>query len=89
VDLRAWCGYCGQTFRLAELVEGGFSGRCPRCSEDLAPGYTPVASAAVHLLLSAAADLEQAASRLSDSAPRLHVDTRKLADDVTTALGET
>jgi hypothetical protein len=88
VEIRAWCGYCGESFRLAELVEGGFSGRCPRCSEDLAHGYSPVASAAVHDLLSAVGELEQAATRLSESAPRLHVDTRKLAGDVTTALGD-
>jgi hypothetical protein len=88
MELRAWCGNCGESFRLAELVEGGFSGRCPRCSEDLAPGYTPVASAAVHDLLRAASELEQAASRLDESAPRLHVDARKLAADLGTALGE-
>jgi hypothetical protein len=88
MDLRAWCGYCGESFRLAELVAGGFSGRCPRCSEDFAPGYSPIASAAVHDLLNAVATLEQAAARLAESAPRLHVDTRKLAGDVSTALGE-
>jgi hypothetical protein len=42
----------------------------------------------VHDLLSAVASLEQAAARLGESAPRLHVDTRKLAGDVASALGE-
>jgi hypothetical protein len=88
MELRAWCGNCGESFRLAELVEGGFTGRCPRCSKDLAPGYGPVASAAVHDLIQAAATLEQAASRLGESAPRLHIDARKLAADLVTALGE-
>jgi len=51
MDLGAWCGHCGESFRLAELTEGGFDGRCPRCGKDLAPGYVPVASAAVHDVL--------------------------------------
>ena len=88
MELRAWCGHCGESFRLAELVEGGFTGRCPRCSEDLAPGYLPVASAAVHDLIGAAATLEEAATRLAESAPRLHIDARKLSGDLGTALGE-
>jgi hypothetical protein len=87
MELRAWCGHCGESFRLAELVDGGFSGRCPRCSEEFAPGYVPVAAAAVGDLLAAAAGLEQAAARLGESAPRLHVDTRKLAGDIAAALG--
>lgn len=88
MDLRAWCGHCGESFRLAELVEGGFTGRCPRCSEEFAPGYVPIAAAAVHDLITAAAGLEQAAARLGESAPRLHIDTRKLAGDLSAALGE-
>jgi hypothetical protein len=87
MELRAWCGNCGDSFRLAELVDAGFSGRCPRCDQNLAAEYTPVVSAAVHELITAVAGLEHAASRLSESAPRLHVDTRKLAADVAAALG--
>jgi hypothetical protein len=86
VDVGAWCGHCGESFRLAELVEPAFSGRCPRCGRDLAPGYGPVASAAVHDLLGAAAELQAAAGRLRDCAPRLHVDARRLTADLTETL---
>lgn len=87
MDVAAWCGHCGESFRLAEMVEDGFSGRCPRCGHDLTPGYTTVASAAVHDLLRTVAELESVASRLHDIAPRLHVDARKLHDDISHALG--
>jgi hypothetical protein len=80
VDLRSWCGRCGESFRLAELVDAGYTGRCPRCGRDLSPGYTPVASAAVHELLAALDDLVSAASRLAEVAPRLHLDTRQLTE---------
>jgi len=89
MDIGAWCGHCGESFRLAELVDDGFTGRCPRCGRDLAPGYAPVASAAVHELMHAAAALEGAARRLRDVAPRLHVDARKLTADLAEAVGET
>jgi len=88
MNLGAWCGHCGESFRLEELVASGYSGRCPRCGNDLSPGYAPVASAAVHELMQAAAALELASSRLRDVAPRLHVDARKLCQDITDALGE-
>lgn len=87
MDVGAWCGHCGESFRLAELVENGFSGRCPRCDVDLSPGYEPVASAAVHDVLTAAAALENAIGRLHDVAPRLHLDARKLNAALTDALG--
>ena len=88
MDVGAWCGHCGESFRLAEMVQDGFSGRCPRCGRDLAPNYAPVASAAVHDVMRAAAALEDAAGRLHDVAPRLHVDARKLNADLADALGE-
>lgn len=88
MDVGAWCGHCGESFRLAELVEDGFTGRCPRCGRDLAPGYTPVASAAVHDVIRAATALEGAVGRLHDVAPRLHLDVRKLSADLAEALGE-
>src|SRR5689334_22795682 len=74
MNLIAWCGYCGESFRLEELVAAGYTGRCPRCGEDLSPGYAPVASATVHELMAAAASLEVAAAQLRDVAPRLHID---------------
>lgn len=89
MNISAWCGYCGESFRLEELVADGYTGRCPRCGEDLSPGYAPVASAAVHELMAAAASLELAATRLRDVASRLHVDARKLSQDIGAALGET
>jgi hypothetical protein len=89
MDVGAWCGHCGESFRLAELVEGAFDGRCPRCGEALAePSYLPVASGAVHDVVTAARALDEAASRLRNVAPRLHVDGRKLRADLADALGE-
>lgn len=88
MDLAAWCGHCGESFRLAEMVDGGFDGKCPRCGFDLAPGYLPVAGAAVHDVVAAAAALASAAGRLHDVAPRLHVDARKLNADLAAVLGE-
>jgi hypothetical protein len=88
MDVGAWCGHCGESFRLAEMTDGGFDGRCPRCGFDLTPGYVSVASAAVHDVLTAAAALASAAGRLHDVSPRLHVDARKLNADLTAALGE-
>lgn len=86
--MAAWCGHCGESFRLDELVAEGYSGRCPRCGRDLSPGYTPVASAAVHEVMTAAAALEGAVGRLHEVAPRLHLDARKLCADISEALGE-
>jgi uncharacterized protein (UPF0212 family) len=87
MDVGAWCGHCGESFRLVELVADGYTGACPRCGRELSPGYVPVASAAVHDLLTATAALADAAARLRDVAPRLHVDARKLAADMAVALG--
>jgi hypothetical protein len=87
MDIGAWCGHCGESFRLAELVADGYTGRCPRCGKELSRGYVPVASAAVHDLLAAADALADAAARLRDVAPRLHVDARKLTTDLTASLG--
>jgi len=89
MDVGAWCGHCGESFRLEELVADGYTGRCPRCGRELSPGYGPVASSAVHELMAAAAALEGAAGRLHDVAPRLHIDARKLCADIAEAVGET
>jgi hypothetical protein len=88
MNVEAWCGHCGESFRLAELVESGFDGHCPRCGAQHASEYLPVASAAVHDVLAAAAALAGAAARLRDVAPRLHVDARKLNADLSEAMGE-
>ena len=89
MDVGAWCGHCGESFRLEELTASGYTGRCTRCGSDLSPGYAPVASAAVHEVRTAAAALEGAVARLHDVAPRLHIDGRKLCADLTEAIGET
>lgn len=86
MDVQAWCGHCGESFRLAEVVEPAFTGRCPRCGRDLVGSYAPVTSAAVHDLIAAAAALSNAAARLRDSAPRLHIDARRLAAALTEVL---
>ena len=88
MDIGAWCGHCGESFRLEELIASGYTGRCPRCGRDLSPGYAPVASAAVHEVIAAAAALEVAAGRLHDVAPRLHLDGRKLCADIADVIGE-
>ena len=82
MDVRAWCGHCGESFALRETVEDGQAMRCPRCDEALAPDYTSVASAAVHDVLSAAEALESSLNRLQDVADGLHVDRRRLAADL-------
>jgi hypothetical protein len=86
VQVTAWCGWCGESFRLDEMTAQGFSGRCPRCGEPLSPDYTPVASAAVHELLDAAEQLSAAAIRLREVAPRLHLDARRLTADISESL---
>jgi hypothetical protein len=89
MDVGAWCGHCGESFGLAELVAGAFDGRCPRCGEELAErSYLPIASGAVHDVLTAARALDEAAARLRDVAPRLHLDGRKLRADLADSLGE-
>ena len=88
MNVAAWCGSCGESFRLAELVDGAFDGCCPRCGFAFAEGYLPVASAAVHDVLRAAAALKDATARLRDVAPRLHLDGRKMSADLVETLGE-
>jgi hypothetical protein len=83
MELRGWCGHCGESFRLGQVLEDGITGRCPRCGRDMAPGYLPVAVAVLSDLLASARRLTEALARLRDVAPRLHVDTRLLAAELT------
>ncbi len=78
----AWCGQCGESFRLVELVEDGRAMHCPRCGVDLAPGYGAPAGGAVNEVLAAADTLLRALDRLGDMAPHLHVDRRRLAGEL-------
>lgn len=87
MDVGAWCGWCGESFGLGELVNDGWDGRCPRCGEQLAANYTPVAAASAHQLLDATKALALAVEQLRDVAPRLHVDVRRLRADLETELG--
>ena len=89
MDVGAWCGHCGESFRLAELVDGAFDGRCPRCGREVVnDGYLSVASGTVQDVLRAAAALDAAVAKLRDIAPRLHVDGRKLRADLAQSLGD-
>jgi hypothetical protein len=81
VNVRAWCGACGEAFGLLEVVDPG-AGRCPRCGEALAPDYAPVLAAAVRQYVTAAEALEGATRQLRQVAPALHVDRRRLASDL-------
>ena len=83
----AWCGVCGRSFRLAEVVEPGHAGRCPRCGRIFAPDYSAVLVAALRELLAAADALEAAARQTRDVAPLLHVDARRLCADLEALLG--
>ena len=82
----AWCGRCGESFPLAEVVDSGTPGHCPRCGVALAPDYAAVLVSAVRQLLGAAAALEQAGGQLGDVAPLLHVDRGALAGQLEGSL---
>lgn len=78
MNVRAWCGLCGQSFELSEVVVPAHAGRCPRCGELLAPDYTAVLTSAVRRLLAALAATDDAGHQLGEVAPRLHIDTRRM-----------
>jgi hypothetical protein len=86
MNISAWCGICGESFRLLEVMEGGTAGRCPRCGEPFAAGYAAVLAGAVNQLATAADALESAVRQLADVAPALHVDRRKLYAELDDAL---
>lgn len=86
MDVAAWCGRCGDSFRLLEVVDDGNAGRCPRCGEPFAPGYAPVVAAAVRQLSAAARTIASAGNQLAELAPKLHIDAGKLAADLTEVL---
>ena len=89
MGLGAWCGRCGESFTLVEVVEPAgddLVGACPRCGRPFAPAYTSVLVPAVRQLIAATAALEAAARQLRDIAPGLHVDGRALAAELEEAL---
>jgi hypothetical protein len=78
MNLPARCGRCGGAFVLGEVVEAGTAGRCPRCGELFAPGYSPVLASAVRQLLSATDAMEGAVRQLRALAPALQVDVSQI-----------
>lgn len=70
---RGWCGRCGRDFDLAEVLEPGAAGRCPRCLEPFAPSYDALLIALLRGVLAGASD-ERALADLASIAPALHVE---------------
>lgn len=88
MDVGAWCGACGDSFRLLQVVEDGNAASCPRCGSSFAPAYAVVVAQAVRRQASAAANLAAAGQQLRDVAPRLHVDWAKLDADLDRARSD-
>lgn len=88
MDVAAWCGHCGETFRLAEVVDGGAAASCPRCGRAFAASYAVVLVNAVRQLLAGADAVAGAGSQLRQIAPALHVDTGDLTARLTRELGD-
>ncbi|MDX6206821.1 MAG: hypothetical protein QOF39_2878 [Frankiales bacterium] len=86
MSVLAWCGRCGESFPLLELVDSGTPGSCPRCGVALAPEYAAVMVSAVRQVIAAAAVLEQSGTQLADVAPLLHIDRRALAEELEGSL---
>lgn len=86
MEVTAWCGRCGQQFAVPEMLTPPVAGRCPRCAAPFAPDYTPVVAAAVQSVQVAADALAAAGTSLREIAPRLHIDTASLAEDLRKAL---
>ncbi len=74
MNVTAWCGRCGESFPLLEVVDSGTPGHCPRCGVAFAPDYAAVMVSAVRQVLAAAAVLDQSGGQLRDVAPLLHID---------------
>lgn len=78
MNTEAWCGNCGESFRLAQVIEEGTGGRCPRCGIVFSHEYNAVVTNAATAAIAAHAALEESLQRLSDIAPLLHVDREAL-----------
>ena len=74
MNTEAWCGHCGESFRLAQVVEEGAGGRCPRCGIVFSHEYNAVVTSAAAEAIAAHARLEDALQRIAEIAPLLHVD---------------
>lgn len=78
MNVEGWCGVCGESFRLAQVVTEGTGGRCPRCGHVYNSDYNAVVTRAVAAFLKAADDLAAAAQTMRETAPKLHVDRELL-----------
>jgi uncharacterized Zn finger protein len=78
LNTEAWCGNCGESFRLAQVVEEGSGGRCPRCGIVYSHEYNAVVTSAASDVIAAHLRLEHGLQRLADIAPLLHVDREAL-----------
>jgi hypothetical protein len=78
LNTEAWCGHCGETFRLAQVVEEGNGGRCPRCGYVYSHEYNAVVTASAAEVIDAHRGLEHALQRITDIAPLLHIDREAL-----------
>lgn len=74
MNVDGWCGHCGETFRLAQIVDEGSGGRCPRCGIVYNHEYNALVTSTVAEFVASADVLYEAAGRLADIAPLLHVD---------------
>lgn len=78
MNTEAWCGHCGESFRLAQVVEEGVGGRCPRCGIVFSHEYNAVVTQSVIDAIGAHERLEHALQRIAEIAPLLHVDREAL-----------
>lgn len=78
MNTEAWCGHCGESFRLAQVVEEGNGGRCPRCGIVFSHEYNAVVTTSASQAIEAHQRLEHALQRIAEIAPLLHVDREAL-----------
>ena len=78
MNVDGWCGHCGESFRLAQVVAEGAGGRCPRCGIVYNHEYNAVVTASVAEFIKAAELLDDASARIAETAPLLHVDREAL-----------
>ncbi len=86
MNTEAWCGHCGESFRLAQVVEAGAGGRCPRCGIVFSHEYNAVVTSAAAAAIKAHMELEDALQRIAEIAPLLHVDREALVKSLDTHL---